>query len=447
MEQSNFIKLAKKADIKPIIGVDFFVALRTRHDKESRIDNSRSRLILIAKNRDGYGNLIKLVTDSHLEGFYYKPRIDKELIEKYSENLICISPAFGGEISNALRLSDTEKAKSLASFYQKTYGKENFYLEICHHPEIDGFAELTTKIKEFAKENNLPLVATQDVYYINPDDKDARKTLLSISSSFSPDSAFTRDTADFSFINQEKIQEIFKETPEAIENTQKIADSCDLEITLGKWKFPDYKIESGLSPAKELERITYEGLEFRSMEKTPEVDERIKYELNIIEDKGYSLYFLAVADMLRTAKERGIQSNTRGSAAGSLVSYLTGVTTVDPMELNLPFERFLNPGRPSAPDIDMDLADDRRDELIEYVREKYGKDHVAQIGTFGTMLARGVVRDVTRAMGYEYSTGDQIAKMIPLGKQGFPMTIDRALEEVPELKTLYKKDADVKKNY
>jgi DNA polymerase-3 subunit alpha len=440
----QFYEECKKNDINPIIGVDFYVATRTRHDKEARIDNRRHRLVLLAKTNDGYKNLMKMVTDAHLEGFYYKPRIDRELIEKYNNDLICIMPAFGGDVSDALRSNDTEKAKELTDFYQKNYGAENFYLELTHHPEIDGFADLTEKIKNFAEKNNIPLVATQDVYYMDPDDKDARATLLSIQSSFGGnDSAFGRDGADFSFIDQKQANELFADTPEAIENTQKIAEQCHVEIELGKWKFPNFKIESGLTPGEELKRIAYLGIEKRGMEKTDELVERIEYELEIIEMKGYSTYFLAVADMLAAAKERGILSNTRGSAAGSLVSYLSGITTVDPMEFNLPFERFLNPERPSAPDVDMDLADDRRDELIEYVREKYGHEHVAQIGTFGTMAAKGVVRDVTRAMGFEYSLGDQISKLIPMGKQGFPMTIDLAIKEVPELKELIAKEKDV----
>lgn len=449
----QFYQKCVEEGIKPIIGVDFYVANRTRHDKEARIDNQRARLVLLAKNNHGYKNLIKLVTDSHIEGFYYKPRIDKELIEKYRDDLVCIAPAFGGEISNALRVSDFDRAKNIANFYISNYGAENFFLEICHHPEIEGFADITKKIKKFAKENNFQLVATQDIYYMNKDDKEARRTLLSVQSSFGNDSAFARDKADFSFIDQKEIARIFADNATgdpaddltAITNTKKIADMCDVKIEIGKWKFPNYKIESGLSADEELKRLAYLGIKFRNLPDTKEVTDRIDYELEIIKTKGYSKYFLTVADILNAARERGILSNTRGSAAGSLVSYLVGVTTVDPLKLNLPFERFLNPERPSAPDIDMDLADDRRDEVIDYVREKFGKEHVAQIGTFGTMMARGSVRDVARAMGYEYAVGDRISKMIPMGKQGFPMTIDRALEEVPELAEMYKKEPDTKK--
>lgn len=431
--------------IKPIIGVDFYVSTRTRHDKEARIDNQTHRLVLLAKNYEGYQNLIRLVTAAHLEGFYYKPRIDKELIEKYSENLICIMPAFSGDLAKAIKFNDEEKSQELLKFYRDAYGDENFYMEICHHPEIEGFGEVIEKITAFAHKNDVKLLATQDVYYLNKDDKEARRTLVSVSSTFGGGGNFDQDDADFSFINQKTAEKLFKDTPDAIENIQKIIDECNIEITLGEWKFPDYKIESGRNPDDELRHMAYEGIEWRGYEKTKELTDRIDYELDIIKTKGYSKYFLAVADILRAAKERKILYNTRGSAAGSLVSYLIGITIVDPIELNLPFERFLNPERPSAPDVDMDFADAQRDEIIEYVREKYGEDHVAQIGTFGTMAAKGSVRDVTRAMGYPYDLGDRIAKLIPMGAQGFPMTIDRALDEVPELKEIYKKEEDVKK--
>jgi len=432
-------------DIKPIIGVDFYVATRTRHDKEARIDNQTHRLVLLAKNYKGYQNLIRLVTDSYLEGFYYKPRIDNEIIKKYNKDLICIMPAFSGDLAKAIKFNDEEKASDLLKFYRDTYGDENFYMEICHHPEIEGFAEAVKKITEFAHKNDVKLVATQDVYYLKPEDSEARRTLISVSSTFGGGGNLDRDGADFSFITNKQAEKLFKDTPDAVENIQKIVDECNIEITLGEWKFPDFKIESGRTPDDELRHMAYERITWRGYEKTKELTDRIDYELNIIATKGYSKYFLAVADILRAAKERKILYNTRGSAAGSLVSYLVGITIVDPIELNLPFERFLNPERPSAPDVDMDFADAQRDEIIEYVREKYGHEHVAQIGTFGTMAEKGAVRDVTRAMGYPYDLGDRIAKLIPMGAQGFPMTIDRALDEVPELKEIYKKEEDVKK--
>lgn len=439
----EFYDKCKQNDIKPIIGVDFYVAPRTRHDKEPKIDNRWSRLVLLAKDETGYKNLIKLVTIGHLEGFYYKPRIDRELIEKYSEGLVCILPFFSGEISKALKLSDETRARENFEWYKKVF-KDDLYLEITHHPEIEDALGLEKFVKEFAAQNKAQLVAAHDVYYINPEDREARKTLLSIQSTFGS-GGYSTENEDFSFLSQKKMNEIYADLPEALENTQKIVEKCNVEIELGKWKFPDYKIESGKSPDDELRDLTYKGIEWREMEKNDELMDRIEYELKVIKDKGYAKYFLAVSDLLKFAKENGILSNTRGSAAGSLVSYLNGITIVDPIASRLPFERFLNPERPSAPDVDMDFADDRRDDVIQYAREKYGKEHVAQIGTFGTMMARGSVRDTARALGYDYDIGDKIAKLIPMGAQGFPMTIDRAIDEVPELDELIKKDDDVKK--
>jgi DNA polymerase-3 subunit alpha len=443
----EFYQACKKAEIKPIIGVDFYVAARSRNDKQGGIDNRRTRLVLLAKNHAGYKNLIKLVTDSYLEGFYYKARIDHELIEKYSSDLVCIMPHFSGEISSALKIDDTEKAKDLIDWYKKIYGTENFFLEITHHPEIDGQIELKEKIIKIAHETNTQLVAAHDVYYINPEDKAARDTLVAVNShSDFADKTERESSDDFSFISNVQAEEYFADTPDAIQNTLKIADMCDIEITLGAaaWMFPDFIVEDGLTHDEELKRITHEGIAKRNLKETKELVERIEYELKIIRDKGYSKYFLVVADLLRFSAENNIYTNIRGSVAGSMVTYLTGITKVNPFEYKLPFERFLNPERPSAPDIDMDFADNRRDEVIEYTRRKYGKDNVAQIGTFGTMMARGACRDVARALGYPLPLADKIAKLIPMGAQGRPMTIDKALEDVAELREIYNSDKDAK---
>ncbi|MGB8815745.1 MAG: DNA polymerase III subunit alpha [Minisyncoccia bacterium] len=442
----EFYQSCKKNDVKPIIGVDFYVANRGRFDKQGGIDNRRTRLVLIAKNNNGYKNLIKLVTDSYFEGFYYKPRIDKELIEKYKDDLICIMPHFSGETSFALKNSDTEKAKNLVDWYKKIYG-DNFFLEITHHPEIEGQIELKEKIKKLAKDSGANLVAGQDVYYLNPEDKQARDTLVQVNSHSDFGDREQKEGVDnFSFISSEKAIEYFKDEPEALENTEKIAEMCNVEIVLGKdaWVFPKFIVESGLSNDEELKRIAYEGIEKRGLTRSKEVVDRLEYELEVIKNKGYPQYFLVVHDLLKYADEHGIFTNIRGSVAGSLVTYLTKITKVDPLLYKLPFERFLNPERPSAPDIDMDFADNRRDEVIDYVRSKYGKDNVAQIGTFGTMMARGSVRDVARAMGFPLPLADKIAKLIPLGAQGFPMTIDKALVDVPELKKIYDEDKDAK---
>lgn len=287
------------------------------------------------------------------------------------------------------------------------------------------------------------MVAAHDVYYLKPEDKKARETLVSIQNEYT-ERTYGEDTSDWSFIDQKTAEKYFKDTPEAIENIEKIIEKINLELPLGKWLFPNYIVENGLSHDDELRRIVYEGLKERKMEKTKEIEKRIEYELEVIKNKGYAPYFLVVSDFLRHAQKNGVLTTTRGSAGGSLVSYLAFITTVDPIAYDLPFERFLNPFRPSAPDIDMDIADNKRDEMIAYVREKYGNDKVAQIGTFGTMMARGAVRDVARALGYDYTVGDRIAKLIPMGSQGFPMTLDRALEITPELRSFYQNEKDVK---
>lgn len=437
----DFYKECKKKEIKPIVGVDFYVAVRSRHDKESRIDNKRTRLVLLAKDLIGYKNLLKLVTESNLDGFYYKPRIDKELIEKYHEGLVCIVPSFSGDLAIAIKGDNKERAKELADFYKKVYGAD-FYLELTHHPEVQGHEENMKKIVDFAKAENIPLVAAHDVYYLEKEDKLARNTVVAIQNEFSEKSL--EDEADFSLISGKDAEKFFKNIPEALDNCKKIADECNLEITLGKWLFPEFTVVSGRTPDEELRFLTYEGLKTRKVELTDIVKERIEFELSVIQKKGYAAYFLTVADLLHYAHNNGILTNIRGSVAGSMTTYLTGITNVNPIEFKLPFERFLNPERPSAPDIDMDFADNRRDEMIEYSRKKYGSDKVAQIGTFGTMMARGAVRDVARAMRHPHSLGDQIAKMIPMGSQGFPMTIEIALKQTPELKKLYETDPDVK---
>ncbi len=450
----EFYKTAKKKGIKPILGVDFYVAVRTRKDMQAGIDNRRNRLVLLAKNYDGYKNLIKLVTDSNFEGYYYKPRIDRELIEKYNKDLVCIAPSFSSDISMAMKARNIEKAKECIDFYKKVYGPENFYIEITRHPEIQDHEGLMQQLIKLAKETDTQIVAAHDVYYLHQEDKAARDTLMLVNTAdFGDRNSNVRPGAmddngeeeNFSFISSEKAEELFKDIPEALDNTMKIADMCNLEITLGKWYFPDFKVESGLSHDDELKRLAYAGIPKRGLTETKEVVDRLEYELKVIKDKGYAQYFLVVSDLLRYAHENKILTNIRGSVAGSLTTYVTRITNVDPLSYKLPFERFLNPERPSAPDIDMDFADNRRDEVIDYARKKYGYDRVAQIGTFGTMMAKGAVRDIARAMGFPYETADRISKLIPLGAQGFPMTIDKAMAEVAELKEAYEKEPDTKR--
>lgn len=440
----DFYQACHNEDIKPILGLDAYLAPRTRHDKEHPVDRPRSRVVLLAKTFKGYQNLIQLVTLSNTEGAYYKPRLDDELLTKYKEDLVCIIPSFAGEVAQSLKDSLPERASERLDFYKKLYG-EDCYLEISHHPEMFGHVEVQEKIKELAKETNTPLVAAHDVYYIKPTDRLARETMIKIGTGGVVDTTADDSGEDFSFKTQAQMKEWFADVPEAISNTVKIADQCNVEITLGQeaWVFPDYIIESGKEPDDELHDTAWAGVKWRGLDpEDPELKKRLTFELDVIKMKGYAKYFLVVGDLLRESRDRGILTTIRGSVAGSLTTYVLGITNVDPLEYRLPFERFLNPERPSAPDIDMDFADNRRDEIIEYSKAKYGEDKVAQIGTFGTMAAKAAVRDVARALGHSYSTGDRISKLIPLGAQGFPMTIDRALVEEKELAELYKKDAE-----
>ncbi len=442
----DFYKACTKEGIKPILGIDAHLAPRTRHDKDAQIDKPRARVVLLARTFAGYQNLIKLVTISNLEGFYYKPRLDEEIIEMYAKDLICIIPSFAGEVARALKDDDQEYALKKLEWYKKVFG-DDCYLEITHHPEVLDHQKNQAKIIALAKKTNTQLVAAHDVYYLKPEDRVARETLIKIQNGGVVDVENVQDNEeDFSFITQAQAAEYFKDTPEALENTIKIAEQCNVEIEIGThWYFPDYKIESGKEPDDELRTTAYEGVAWRKLDINDSVIKtRLDYELDIIKNKGYAKYFLVVGDLLREARSRGILTTIRGSVAGSLTTYVLGITNVDPIEYKLPFERFLNPERPSAPDIDMDFADNRRDEIIEYAKEKYGADKVAQIGTFGTMMARAAVRDVARALGHPYSVGDRIAKSIPMGSQGFPMTITKALEIEPDLAELYKKDSEAR---
>ena len=447
----EFYKACKAEGIQPIVGVDFYVATRSRKDQQAGVDNKRNRLILLAMNETGYHNLLKLVTFSNTEGFYYKPRIDRELIEKYNEGLIAISPSFAGEIAQSLKSRNQDKAADVAKFYKRIFGgatdsENRLYIEITRHPEIDNHEASMKALAEFAKAHGIPVCAAHDVFYLHQEDRFARETLLRVNShSDSSDRVSDSDEDDFSFISPERAEELFRDMPEALDNTAKIVERCTFDLKLGVWAFPNYIVESGRSYDEELRYLVFEGFARRNVEKDEATLKRTEYELKVIKDKGYAPYFLVVADMLRFARENKILSNIRGSVSGSMVTFLAGITNINPLEYEIPFERFLNPDRPSAPDIDMDFADDRRDDVIAYVRGKYGSDKVAQIGTFGTMAARGSVRDVARAMGFAYDIGDRISKLIPMGSQGFPMTIERALLDVPELKTAYDTEQDTRR--
>ena len=441
----EFYKAAEDAGIKGILGVDTFVAPRSRHDKDRTLDSKRSRIVLLAENNTGYKNLLAMVTKSYVEGFFDKPRVDKELLKEHRDGLIAIIPSFAGEIPLMLAAGDEKGAAAALAEYKSIFkgdgeGKDNLFLEITHHPSVPGHEEKMKQIIALSKTSGVPLVAQHDVYYLKPDDREATQVMRRIQHG----ERGRNEEEDFSFISEKEAIKLFKDAPEAIDASRAIADRCNLKFDLGKWIFPNIPTKPGLTHEEELREKTFNGITSRGLAKSPEVLERIEYELGIINTKGFAPYFLAVSDLLTFAKSVGILTTTRGSAAGSLVGYLTGITNVDPLYYKLPFERFLNPERPKAPDIDMDIADNRRDEMIAYAKRKYGEDHVAQIGTFGTMAARAAVRDIARALGHSYSVGDRIAKLIPIGSQGFPMTIERALKIEKDLKALYDEDDDAK---
>ncbi|HYE23021.1 MAG TPA: DNA polymerase III subunit alpha [Candidatus Paceibacterota bacterium] len=434
----EFYKAATKAGIKPIIGVDAYVAQRSRHDRDA--NEKFSRLVLLAENEAGYKNLLKLVTLSFTEGMSDRPRIDLEILKEHKDGLIALIPSFAGAPMKLLSAGDVAGAAAALAEYVSVFGKGNVFLEITHHPKADGHIKRMDGVRALSKESGVPLVAQHDVYYLRPDDREANEVLRRIKHGRHG----ANEVEDFSFVTEKEMLEWFKDEEDAVWRSGEIAERCNVSFELGSWVFPAIEVEEGKTHEQVLRERTYAGLSMRGMKETPEVKERIEYELEVIISKGFAPYYLVVSDLLTFAKSAGILTTTRGSAAGSLVSYLVGITNVDPIAYKLPFERFLNPERPKAPDIDMDFADNRRDEVIQYAKRKYGEDKVAQIGTFGTMMARAAVRDVARALGHSYGIGDRIAKLIPMGSQGFPMTIGRALELEEELKNLYESDDDVK---
>ncbi len=446
----KFYKSCKDAGIKPIIGCEIYVSRRSRHDKEAGLDSDSNHLILLAKNEEGYKNLMRIISIANLEGYYYKPRSDMELLRQHHEGLICLSACINGYVSEPLLQNQEETAEKRALELSDIFGPDNFYLEIQKHLNVKQQDELNEKIIKLSEKLGLPLVATNDNHYVKKDDAEAQEILLCIQTQTTittPNRKLSMiDSPDFYMKTPDEMTGLFIEHPEAVENTVKIASMCDLEISLGKWIMPIFDVPDGSSTSEYLKKKVDEGLVRRYGRITDEARDRVEYELSVILKKKYETYFLIVADFVNWAHEHEISVGPgRGSAAGSLVSYALGITDIDPFFFNLPFERFLNPDRPSAPDIDLDFADTRRDEVIAYVTEKYGRDKVAQIITFGTMEARGSVRDAGRAMGFPYSYPDRLAKMIPPGWQGHAMTIDSALEQSPELRMTYTTENDARR--
>lgn len=444
----EFYKEARGQNIKPIIGLETYLAPRSRKDKQHKIDDVNNHLILLAQNLTGYKNLLKLVTLAHLEGFYYKPRIDWDILAAHSQGLVALSACLKGNIPQALMADDTKKAKELLEKYLSIFGEDNFYLEVQAHPELAEQVKVNQLLAQLSKAMGVVMVATNDAHYLRAEDADAQDIMVCIQTG---KKVMETDRLDMRVVNAslKTEAEMKKDLPDfldAITATSKLADKLNVELALESRSFPSYPTPAGETPEAYLRLLTENGLTKKYPDGvSDDVRTRIEYELKVIMSKGYASYFLVVSDFVNWARANDIFTTTRGSAAGSLVSYLLGITSINPLEYKLPFERFLNPNRPSPPDIDMDFADNRRDEVIAYVTAKYGSNRVAQIVTFGTMMARAAVRDVGRALGYPYGLCDRVAKMIPIGHQGFPMTIDRAMAENPELKKIYEEDPEITK--
>ena len=441
----NFYKECINEGIKPIIGCEVYVAPRNHIDKEAGIDDDYSHLILLVKNKTGYQNLIKLVSISFTEGYYYKPRIDMDLLEKYHEGLICTSACLAGQVNRAIIKDDLEEAKRIAKWYKDLFG-DDYYIEI----QNNGVPEqimCNQKLIMIARELDIPLVATNDAHYLKKEDSYNHEILLCIQTGkkMNDPDRMRFETDEFYIKSPEEMADYFSNVPDAIENTVKIAEKCNFDFEFGVTKLPNYDVPEEFKTHEDYFRdLTWKGIEKRYGKKySEEVKTRVEYELSVISKMGYVDYFLIVWDYINYAKSVGIPVGPgRGSGAGSIVAYAIGITDIDPLRYNLLFERFLNPERISMPDFDVDFSDERRQEVIDYVARKYGQDHVSQIITFGTMSAKSVIRDVGRVLDVPYNDVDKIAKMIPFEVH---ITIDKALEENRELKALYDEDEQTRR--
>ena len=440
----DFYRACKAEGIKPIIGCEVYVAPRTRFDKQHEFDSEARHLVLLCENEEGYRNLSYLVSMAHVEGFYIKPRIDLDLLREHSKGLIALSACLAGEIPRRLRNGDYNGAKEYALTLSEIFGPEHFYLELQDHGIRDQ-AIVNKGILRLHEESGLPLVVTNDAHYLRKEDAYAHDVLLCIQTgkTVGDENRMRYEPQRFYLRSTEEMAALFPDYPEAIENTGKIAERCNLEFTFGKYHLPEFKVPEGYTSLTYFKKLCADGFAQRYGEGTDKQRAQLEYEQNMIERMGFVDYFLIVSDFVRYAKSVGIPVGPgRGSAAGSIVSYCLSITDIEPMKYGLFFERFLNPERVSMPDIDMDFGDTRRGEVVEYVRRKYGDDHVAQIVTFGTMAARGVIRDVGRALNMSYADCDVIAKLVPAGPH---VTLDDALRISRELREKYEGDEQVKK--
>ncbi len=441
----DFYKEAVKKGIKPIIGCEVYMATRSRFDKTTEYDRHNYHLVLLCENNTGYQNLIKLVSKSWTEGFYGKPRIDKDLLEKHHEGLICLSACLAGEIPQHLLRGDYTKARELANYYNNLFGKGNFYLEIQNHKIKEQLIVLPQLI-QLSEETGIPLVATNDCHYINKEDSEVHNILLCIQTNHTikDEDKMEFQTDEFYFKTEEEMSSLFPSVPQAISNTQIIADRCNVTFEFGKTKLPHFDVPNNQDHFEYFKDECYKGL-YKYYGENPDgkIVDRLEYELKIVKQMGYVDYYLIVNDFIQYAKRNGIPVGPgRGSGAGSLAAYCIGITGIDPIKYNLLFERFLNPERVSMPDFDIDFCTERRQEVIDYVVRKYGNDHVAQIITFGTMAAKGGIRDVARAMAIPYSTADAVAKLVP---NELHITLQKALEISTDLKVRYDTDYEVHK--
>ncbi len=446
----EFYEAAKKAGIKPIIGVEVNVALNLLTDRRAGIDNQSHHLTLIAENNEGYHNLLKMVSIAYMEGFYYKARMDKDLFRKYHGGVIALSGCAKGEIAKACQMHDMEKAEQVILQYQEIFGRDNFFLEMVHRPESPTQLEINERLAELSKKTGAPIVATKNTHYLHSEDREAQDALMCIH-----DGKLLGDTnrqstafADASMCGPDVMIEGFKDLPEAIENTRKIADRCCVELELGKNLLPQFVVPEGATENSELRRLCAIGLveRYPDPEKQKEALERMEFELATIERMGFSAYFLIVQDYIVWAKEHGvIVGPGRGSAAGSVVAYVLRITNLDPLYYGLLFERFLNPDRISMPDIDTDFDDVKRADVIRYVTEKYGASRVAGIITFGTMAARAAVRDVGRVLGLPYADVDRVSKIIPPPVQGRHIPLEESIKDSADLKAAYDGDPRIKR--
>jgi len=435
----EFYISAKEAGIKPIIGCEVYVAPNSRFDRSAG-DKDNYHLVLLAKDQTGYQNLIQLVTKAHLEGFYYKPRVDKELLEQCHEGLIGLSACLGGEVPRLVLEGRLEEAKEAALWYKQVFG--DFYLEIQRHP-VTELEQLNQFFISLSQELDIPLVATNDAHYINREDAPAQDLLLCIGRNTSIyDEKRMKMPGDFFYLRSpEEMVELYRDIPQALENTERIAEICNLELDFGRLHLPEIELPRGKTADQFLADLCYQGLPQRYPQPTPEITERLDYELEVIRKTRFANYFLVVWDIVSFTKKHNILFGVRGSAAASIVLYCLGITGIDPVENKLVFERFLNVERKEMPDIDLDFEDERRDEVIAYVSREYGQDHVAQIITFGTLGARAALRDVGRALAMPYSDVDRVARLVPFAPG---MTLYRALEENSEFRNIYREDAIIR---